>query len=210
MYPKGIALTMEPASAATVAKVDQISRTLQFTWGKVPKDKVRITAKKSDESGATLNGKKIRESVAPPAAAAGAAGMKKRGKPKKSAQANGDDSKKESKKDEKDEKSQPNGDAKVRSPPSASVRRLSRGADLIRQAAAGAGAVAGGALGAVGGLFAKAAGPAAPGRASTREDGKLPSNALIIINNDLYITRTQFFAFVAFGLLAYYIGKVTA
>lgn len=117
MYPEGLALTVEPASAATIAKVDGLPRTLQFTWNKVPKDGVRILARRDDrgnEDSASVNGKKVRDTVAPPAGGVGG-GMKKRGPSKKKPQPNGDAQK------SRDEKPEPNGDAKVREARSATL-----------------------------------------------------------------------------------------
>lgn len=86
MYERGLNLQIEPKDAVTLAKVDGIDRTLQFTFDKV--SELTVTVEPYDSNGADdvyVNGKRLDATTAAPAGSGG--GVRKAKKPKVAAAA---------------------------------------------------------------------------------------------------------------------------
>ena len=196
MYERGISIKIEPKDAATVAKVDGIERTLQFTWDK-PKD-VKITVGQYDSNGAEdveLNGRALDDTVAPPSGG-GAAGARKGAKrPKRAvggaAAAAGGKKSADSDDEKPKEKSAPSG-----------------GGSKVGGIAALPAAVAGATV--------------APVRGKTTEDGQrqMPPNAMraldrpvlradlaVILSDNLAFTGPQLLAMVGLMAVSFAIAK---
>ncbi|GAA98861.1 uncharacterized protein L969DRAFT_51288 [Mixia osmundae IAM 14324] len=192
MYERGISVRVEPSDAADVAKVSGRDRTLEFTWGSIPKDGAKVFVEPADENGADdvmLNGDLLDKTVDGPAGTGAAAGAPRQKKPKKE---------KKPKKPSSDEDSSNDNEKAV--------------------AAAAGGAAAGGA--AAGGLAAmlpskqtakNVTAPITPGTLQTTEEGKkkLPDDAMLILSDQLYFTKQQVVAVTVLISVVYAVAKFT-
>ncbi|KDE03535.1 hypothetical protein MVLG_06001 [Microbotryum lychnidis-dioicae p1A1 Lamole] len=211
MYERGLELKLEPAGAAEIAKVDGIDRTLEFVWSDKVKDGVTISLTRSKKGDGAddvfVGGKRLDATVqmekgkaskksAPAPVAAGKSGGKS------SREASNDDDE-----EEEDEKSSRRGNDKV--------------------AAAGVGGALAGAGAAVAAVGRKAATPITPasrsannygpqagdlngqagGDTQVKQRGALPPDAMIILTDDLYFTKSQVMFIGGVGLIAFLWGK---
>ncbi|SCV71339.1 BQ2448_2927 [Microbotryum intermedium] len=209
MYERGLDIKLEPAGAAEIAKVDGIDRTLEFIWSDKVKEGVMISLSRSKKGDGAddvfVGGKRLDATVqmekgkASKKSAPATAGGKSSGK--SSREANDDDE------EEEDEKPSRSGNGKT--------------------AAAGVGGALAGAGAAVAAAGRKAATPITPASASAnnlgpqggdssdqacgdtqvKQRGAFPPDAMIILTDDLYFTKSQVMFIGGVGLVAFLWGK---
>ncbi|KAM0790700.1 hypothetical protein ACM66B_004557 [Microbotryomycetes sp. NB124-2] len=203
MYERGIDISVEPDDAVTLAKVDGLDRTVEFVWSDKVKKGVTVTLTRARGQGAEdvlVDGDFLDKTVQMEKGSGGAMGARK--KSKRETSQNPDDRSDGSEKTMVDDQ---DGEKQAKS---------SEGG---RKGLVGAAAAAGGAVAAAGGAVASrarsasstVASPIAPAQIDQEKRGNVPSDAMLIISQDLYFTKSQVMVMAGLLAAAYVWGKLS-